>query len=188
MSPAPGLLDTLAKNWWLLLLRGIAGVVFGVAAFVWPGVTLLVLVLLYGAYAFVDGVFAIAAAIAGRGGRATPTGWLAFAGVLGIAAGLAAFLWPSITALALLILIGVWSLLHGILEIVGAIRLRREIEGEFLLILGGLVSVAFGLFVLARPGAGALAVVWLIAAYAVVFGALLIALSLRLRGRRPRHA
>jgi uncharacterized membrane protein HdeD (DUF308 family) len=162
--------------------------VFGVLAFAWPGVTLLVLVLLYGAYAFVDGVFAIAAAIAGRGGRAAPTGWLVFVGVLGILAGLAAILWPSITALALLVLIGAWSLLHGILEIVGAIRLRREIEGEWLLVLGGLVSVAFGILVLARPGAGALAVVWLIAAYAVVFGALLIALSLRLRARRPSAA
>ena len=175
----------LAKNWWLLLLRGIAALFFGVVAFAWPGITLVVLVLLYGAYALVDGALAIAAAIRGRG-RHAPTGWLVFVGVLGIAAGIATFFWPAITALVLLALIAAWSILHGVLEIVGAIRLRREIEGEWLLILSGIVSVAFGLLVLIFPGAGALALIWLIGAYAVVFGVLLIALSLRLRGLRPR--
>ena len=104
--------------------------------------------------------------------------------VFGILAGLATFLWPHITALVLLTLIGVWSILHGALEIAGAIRLRREIQGEFFLILSGLISVVFGLFVLFRPGAGALAIVWLIAFYAVLFGALLIALSFRLRAHQ----
>lgn len=178
------LLETLAKNWWLLLLRGIAAVVFGALAFAWPGITLVALVFLYGAYALVDGVLAIAAAISGRVGRA-PAGWLVFVGVLGVAAGLATFFWPGITAFVLLVLIGVWSILHGLFEIVGAIRLRREIEGEVLLILSGLLSVVFGLLILARPGAGALALVWLIGAYAVAFGALLIAFSLRLRRHRP---
>jgi uncharacterized membrane protein HdeD (DUF308 family) len=180
------MVESLARNWWLLMLRGIASVVFGVLAFVWPGITLFALVLLYGAYALVDGVLAIAAAIKGRG-RA-PTGWLVLVGVLGIAAGIVTFLWPAITAFALLVLIGVWSILHGILEVVGAIRLRHEIRGEALLILGGILSIAFGVIVLLQPGAGALALVWLIGAYAIVFGGLFVALSLRLRRHATRPA
>jgi uncharacterized membrane protein HdeD (DUF308 family) len=109
-------------------------------------------------------------------------------GVLGIAAGIVTFVWPAITAIALLVLIGVWSILHGVLEVVGAIRLRREIRGEGLLILGGILSIAFGAIILLQPGAGALAVVWLIGAYAVVFGLLFIALSLRLRRHRSAFA
>src|SRR5262245_45347094 len=174
--------DLLHRSWWLMLLRGIAAVIFGILAFTWPGHTLVALVILYGAYALTDGVLSIAAAICGRG--RTPVGWLIFVGVLGILAGLATFTWPHITALVLLALIGVWAILHGALEIAGAIRLRREIHGEFFLILSGLISVVFGLFVLFRPGAGALAIVWLIAFYAVLFGVLLIALSFRLRAHQ----
>jgi uncharacterized membrane protein HdeD (DUF308 family) len=186
-APTPVLLvDTLAKNWWLLLLRGVAGVVFGALALAWPGITLFVLVLFYGAYALVDGAFSLAMAIKRRG-AAAPTGWLVLVGLLGLAAGLFTFLWPAITALALLVVIAAWSILHGFLEIVGAIRLRKEIEGEWLLILSGLLSVAFGALVLLFPGAGALALVWLIGAYAILFGVLLIVLSLRLR-RRGTHA
>jgi uncharacterized membrane protein HdeD (DUF308 family) len=191
-GPSAALLETLSRNWWLLLLRGIAGIGFGVLAFLWPGITLLVLVFLFGAYALVDGALAVAAAFARRGGRA-PTGWLVLIGVLGIAVGVATFFWPGITAIALLAMIAAWSILHGVFEIAGAIRLRREIEGEWLLILSGVLSVAFGALLLIFPGAGALAVVWLIGAYAVVFGVLLVVLSLRLRGHRPgtpaaRHA
>jgi uncharacterized membrane protein HdeD (DUF308 family) len=182
----PPLVESLARNWWLLLLRGVVSVAFGILAFVWPGLTLFALVLLYGAYALVDGVVAIAAAIKGR--RRAPTGWLVLVGVLGIAAGIVTFVWPAITAIALLVLIGVWSILHGVLEVVGAIRLRREIRGEGLLILGGILSIAFGAIILLQPGAGALAVVWLIGAYAVVFGLLFIALSLRLRRHRSAFA
>jgi len=187
LSSRNSLLETLATRWWLLLLRGLAAVAFGALALVWPGPTIVVLVLLYGAYALVDGVLAIAAAISARGTGA-PTGWLVLIGVAGIAAGFATFFWPGITALVLLVLIAVWSILHGILEVVGAIRLRREIEGEWLLVLSGLLSVAFGILVLARPGAGALALVWLIGAYAILFGVLLIVLSLRLRSHRPARA
>ena len=180
LTPFPvALREVLAKNWWLLLLRWIAAVAFGVLAFVWPGITLLALVFLYGAYALIDGVLAITAAVRNRG-TAAPTGWLVFIGVLGLLAGLATFFWPGITALALLVLIAVWSILQGLFSIAGAIRLRREIEGEWLLIVSGLLSVAFGALVLLRPGAGALAIVWIIGAYAVVFGVLEIALSLRL--------
>jgi uncharacterized membrane protein HdeD (DUF308 family) len=178
--------ELLAKNWWLVLLRGIAGVGFGLLAIASPGLTLVALVLLYGAYALIDGVTSIAAAVANRGGRA-PTGWLVFVGVLGIAAGVVTFLWPGITAFALLVLIAVWSILHGVFEIAGAIRLRREIEGEWLLILSGVLSVAIGVVLLARPEAGALALVFVIGAYAILFGSLLIVLSLRLRKHRPAH-
>src|SRR5688572_7968065 len=130
----PGL-HALAKNWWLLLLRGIAGIIFGVLAFIWPGITLLTLVIFYGAYALIDGVFAIMAAV--RGGEAQSRWWLILIGILGIAAGLLAFLWPGITALVLALLIGAWSLIHGNFEIVGAIRIRKEIDNEWWLILSG---------------------------------------------------
>jgi uncharacterized membrane protein HdeD (DUF308 family) len=176
------LLHALAKNWWLVLLRGIIAVLFGVLAFGWPGLTLVVLVLLYGAYALTDGILALAAAIAGR--EVLPRWWLAIVGISGIAAGLATFFWPGLTALVLILLIGAWTIAHGIMEIIGAIKLRKEIDHEWLLILSGLVSVAFGFIVLARPEAGALAFAWVIAAYAVVFGILMIGLSLRLRKHR----
>ena len=177
--PRP-LLHALAKNWWLLLLRGIAAVIFGVLAFIWPGLTLLVLVILYGAYALVDGVLSLAAAVMGRGGP-IPTWWLVVVGLLGIAVGILTFVWPGITALVLILFIGAWALVTGIFEIIGAIRLRKEIDDEWLLILSGILSVLFGLGVMILPGAGALALIWVIAAYAIIFGILTIALSLRLR-------
>jgi len=174
------ILHALARSWWLVLLRGIAGILFGVLAFVWPGLTLLTLVLLYGAYALVDGVVALVAAFTGRATH-VPAWWLVVVGVLGIAAGLVTFLWPGITALALVVFIGAWAVAHGIFEIVGAIELRHEIGNEWTLILAGALSVLFGLAVLIMPGAGALGLIWAIGAYSIVFGALLVGLSLRLR-------
>jgi uncharacterized membrane protein HdeD (DUF308 family) len=173
------------KSWWLVLLRGIAAIVFGVLAFVWPGLTLLTLVLLYGAYALVDGAFALIAAFTG-GAKPVPTWWLIVVGLAGIAAGLATFLLPGITALVLLVFIGAWAIVHGIFEIIGAIKLRKEIDNEWWLILAGAMSVIFGIIVLVAPGAGALGLVWAIGAYSVVFGILLVGLSLKLR--RHRHA
>ncbi len=172
-------LHTLAKNWWLLLLRGIAGILFGVLAFVWPGITLLTLIIFYGAYALLDGIFAIGAAI--RGGDAGTRWWLILVGVLGIAAGLLTFLWPGLTALALAIFIGAWALIHGIFEIIGAVKIRKEIDNEWWLILSGALSALFGLVILIRPGAGALALVWIIGAYSIIFGALLVGFALRLK-------
>lgn len=174
----PGL-HALAQNWWLLLLRGIAGIVFGVLAFVWPGITLLTMIIFYGAYALMDGVFAIGAAF--RGGDAQSRWWLILIGLLGIAAGLLTFLWPGLTALALATFIGVWSLIHGVFEIVGAIKIRKEIDNEWWLILSGAISVLFGLVLLIRPGEGVLALIWVIGAYSIIFGALLVAFALRLR-------
>ena len=174
------MLHALAQNWWLLLLRGIAAILFGILAFIWPGVTLAVLVLLYGAFALVDGAFALAAAIMGPGGTG-PRWWLAIVGLLGIVAGLLTFVWPGITALILLVFIASWSIVSGIFQIIGAIQLRKEIENEWMLILAGLISVAFGILLLIWPGAGLLALVWLIGTFAVAYGVLLVGLSLRLR-------
>ena len=178
------MLHALTKFWWLVLLRGIAAIVFGVLAFVWPGLTLLTLVLLYGAYALVDGAFALIAAFTG-GAKPVPTWWLIVVGLAGIAAGLATFLLPGITALVLLVFIGAWAIVHGIFEIIGAIKLRKEIDNEWWLILAGVMSVIFGIIVVVAPGAGALGLVWAIGAYSVVFGILLVGLSLRLK--RHRH-
>jgi uncharacterized membrane protein HdeD (DUF308 family) len=173
------MVQTLARNWWAVVLRGVAGVLFGLAAFFWPGVTLLVLVALFGAYALVDGIFNVVAAIRGAD---TDRWWLLLiSGLLGILVGVWTFFWPDVTALALLYLVAAWAVVTGVLEIVAAVRLRKEIEGEWMLVLSGLLSVLFGVYVAFFPGAGALAIVWIIGAYALVSGVLLIALGFRLR-------
>jgi uncharacterized membrane protein HdeD (DUF308 family) len=183
-TPAPAsdrpMTNALAKCWWVLLLRGIAAIVFGVLAFIWPGLTLVTLVLLYGAFALVDGVLALVAAFTG-GAKPVPTWWLILIGIAGIAAGVITFLWPGITAVLLVLFIGAWALVHGVLEIIAAIQLRKEIDNEWTLILGGAVSVLFGLVVLIAPGAGALGMIWAIAAYSIVFGILFIGLAFRVR-------
>src|SRR5262245_51460971 len=139
------MLSQLAKNWWLVLLRGLVAIAFGVLAFAWPGMTILALAILYGAYALSDGIFALAAAI--TGGGMMPRWWLALVGLAGVAAGLCAFFWPGGVALVLVLLIGSWSIAHGVMEIIGAIQLRKEITGEWMLILSGLLSVGFGIYV-----------------------------------------
>jgi len=169
------LVHALAKNWWLVLLRGIVSVLFGIVAFIWPGLTLFTLVLFYGAFALVDGVIALASAFGKE--KAAPTWWLILVGIAGIGAGVITFLWPGLTAIVLVIFIGAWALVHGIFEIIG--------DNEWWLILAGIVSVLFGLLVLIAPGPGALGLIWAIAAYAIVFGILLIGLSLRLRKHQP---
>jgi len=186
MSASPPdrpMLHALTKCWWLLLLRGIAAIVFGVLAFIWPGLTLVTLVLLYGAFALVDGVLSLVAAFTGSA-KPVSTWWLVLVGLLGIAAGIVTFLWPGITAILLVLFIGAWALVHGIFEIIGAIQLRKEIDNEWMLILGGVLSVIFGAIILVAPGAGALGLVWAIAAYSIVFGIMFVALSLRLRKYR----
>lgn len=181
--PASLMLHDLARNWWLLLLRGIAGIAFGALAFLWPGLTLLTLIILYAAYALAGGIFAVAAAVMGPGGMA-PRWWLALVGLCGIAAGVLAFLWPGVTALVLLLFIAGWAVATGIFEIIGAIQLRKQIDNEWLLILSGIVSILFGIGIAILPGAGALALVWVIGAYAIASGILYVSLAFRLR----RHA
>ena len=171
------------RRWWLLLLRGIAAILFGVLAFIWPGITLVTLVFLYGAFALIDGVIALAAAFSGAAGP-LPTWWLIVVGLLGIAAGVVTFLWPGMSAIVLVIFIGAWAVAHGVFEIIGAVKLRKEIDNEWTLILGGIVSVLFGAILLIAPGAGALGLIWAIAAYSILFGILLTAFALRLRGHR----
>lgn len=173
------MLDDLARNWWVILLRGILSLIFGVLTFVWPGITLAVLVALYGAFALVDGVLAIVAAI--RGGTPAPRWWLALVGVFGIAAGVLTAVWPQITAFVLLFFIAAWAIAMGVMQIVGAIKLRNEIEGEWLLIASGVLSVLFGLMLVAWPSEGALAMVLVIGAFAILFGILMIGFSFRLR-------
>ena len=177
----------LARNWWALVLRGLFAVLFGIIALVWPGITLGALVLLYGAYALADGVFAIASVMAGRTwGR--PWWSLLVEGLVGIAVGIMTFAWPGLTALVLLYLIASWAFVTGIFEIVAAIRLREEIRGEWLLALSGILSVLFGVALVIWPGAGALALIWVIGAYAIAFGVLMIALGFRLRSWSRRES
>ena len=170
--------DELARHWWVIGLRGLAAILFGVLAFVWPGMTLAVLVLLFGAYALVDGVLTLLAAF--RGGVQHRIVMLV-EGVVSVLAGLAAFVWPGLTALVLLYIIAFWAIVTGVLEIVAAIRVRRAISNELGLVIGGVLSVVFGVVLLIAPGAGALAVIFLIGAYAVVFGIALLGLAWRLR-------
>jgi uncharacterized membrane protein HdeD (DUF308 family) len=180
----PALLRVLAENWWLLLLRGIAAIAFGILAFAWPGLTLLTLTFLWGAYALSDGIFALWAALSGRGSDMAPRWWLAVVGIASILSGLLAFLWPGITALVLLTFIASWAIIIGALQIWGAIQLRKEIEGEWLLVLSGLLSIAFGVILIAQPGAGALALVWIIGWFALLAGCIYIALAFRLKQLR----
>jgi uncharacterized membrane protein HdeD (DUF308 family) len=179
-------IDALFRNWWLIALRGLAGILFGIITFVAPGITLAVLVILFGAYAFADGVLAIVSAVRRRGAT-DRWGMLLLEGVVGVAAGLVTLVWPGITALTLLYVIAFWALLTGVLEIGAAVRLRKVITGEWLLALGGVASIVFGVAIARFPAAGALALVLWIGAYALVFGALLLALSFRLRSYGRHH-
>ncbi len=176
-----------ARNWWLVALRGLAAIIFGVLALIWPGLTLLVLTILFGAYAIIDGFVAVIAALTHH---TTSQRWwlLLLEGLVGIIAGLIAFAMPGLTALVLLYVIAAWAIVTGVLEIWHAVELRREIKNEWLLILSGIASVIFGVLVAIFPGAGALAVVWIIGVYAIVFGLLLLMLGLRLRGSAARQA
>jgi uncharacterized membrane protein HdeD (DUF308 family) len=176
------MVHALARNWWLILLRGICAVIFGVLTFAWPGVTLAVLVLFYGAFALVDGILALAAAIGG--GAPAPRWWLALVGLAGVAAGIVTFMMPGLTALVLLYFIAFWAIAIGVMQAVGAIRLRKEIDNEWMLVASGIISILFGIILLAMPGAGALGLLFVIGAYAIIHGIMLIALSMRLRSCR----
>ncbi|HXY31279.1 MAG TPA: HdeD family acid-resistance protein [Gemmatimonadaceae bacterium] len=182
------MLQSIIKDWWVFVLRGVFAILFGLIALFMPQITVVTFVLLFAAFAILEGVLAISLAF--RAGRAGGGIWWGafFAGLLGLAAGVLTFLYPHVTALALLYLIAVWAIVTGVSEIAAAIRLRKEIDNEWLLGLSGALSVVFGLLLLARPGAGAIAVSWLIGAYAIAFGIMLIALGFRVRGVQQRLA
>ena len=173
-------IETLAQNWWVMALRGLAGILFGLATLFAPGISLAALVLLFGAFAFADGILTVVTAVRRRGMR---DGWgmLLLEGIAGIAAGIVTALWPGITALVLLYLIAAWAVVTGAFEIAAAIRLRRVIRHEWLLALSGLASIGLGILLMLFPGSGALALVLWIGAYALVSGTLLVVLAVRLR-------
>jgi uncharacterized membrane protein HdeD (DUF308 family) len=168
-----------SRNWWMIAVRGVVAILFGLVAWIWPGITVLALVILFGAYALVDGIFALVAAF--RGGTGGSRVWFAVMGVAGVAAGVLAFAWPGVTALVLLMLIAAWAVVTGVFEIVAALSLRREIEGEWWYVAGGAISVLFGFLLFIWPVSGALAVVWLIGLFSILFGAALVVTAFRLR-------
>lgn len=174
------MIDTLARNWWALLVRGIAAIIFGLLALLWPAAAGLALVILFGAYAFVDGVFAIISAI--RAAEAHERwGAFLFEGIVGLVIAAIVFFEPRAAAFGLYVTIAIWAFLTGILEIVAAVELRKILPNDWLLLLGGIASILFGVLMIAYPLAGAVTVIWLIGVYAIVFGVILTGFSFRLR-------
>ena len=168
-------------DWRMLAVRGVAAVLFGVAALVWPDLTLWALVVLFGAFVLVDGVMALVAAFTRSQETEGDRGLLVLHGLLGIAAGAITFFWPGITALALLYVIAAWAFLIGILRIVGAVRLRKVIDNEWLLALTGLLWIALGAVLVVTPGTGALAIVWAIGLLALLAGVVELGLAWKVR-------
>jgi uncharacterized membrane protein HdeD (DUF308 family) len=170
-----------AENWWVLLLRGIVAIAFGVLAWAQPGITIATLVIFFGAYVLVDGVFGIWMAIAGR--KESQDWWVMLLwGLVSVGAGVLTFMAPGVTTVVLVLYVAAWAIATGVLQIVAAVRLRKEIDGEWMLILAGVASVLLGIVLMMQPGAGAVGLLWVIAAYAVFFGVLLVILSFKVRG------
>jgi len=171
------------SKWWLVALRGLFAVILGILALIWPKPTMLVLILLFGSYMLVDGIFTVFTGIASRGSFKR---WWAvlLEGVTGILIGLLTFIWPNTTALVLLYFVAAWAIITGIFEIVAAIEFRSAIDGDWAMIFGGILSILFGVLLFAHPGAGAVSLLWLFAIYAIVSGILLMILALRLRQLR----
>jgi uncharacterized membrane protein HdeD (DUF308 family) len=175
------LASILSRTWWVMLLRGLIAIAFGVLTWLQPAISLAALVLLFGAYSLADGILGVWTAIAGR--KEHEDWWvLLLWGLMSIGVGILTIWAPGLTALALLFYIAAWAVVTGVLQIVAAIRLRNVIKGEWWLVLAGLASVVFGVLLLVRPGAGALAALWLI------FGVVLVLLALKLRAFGARHA
>jgi uncharacterized membrane protein HdeD (DUF308 family) len=171
---------TVGRYWWILALRGLVAIIFGILALVLPKLTLLTLVFLFGIYALINGILALVHAFSAPKG-CPRFGAMIISGIISIAAGIIAFVWPGITALSLVLLIAAWAIIGGISEIAMAIRLRHFIHHEWLMALAGVVSVLLGVAILLRPAAGALALVWWIGGFAIVIGILLVALAFRVR-------
>jgi uncharacterized membrane protein HdeD (DUF308 family) len=179
------MIEVLSRYWWAFVVRGILAIVFGILAYAWPGITLATLVIFFGAYVLIDGIFLIIKTI-GNWGESEHRWLLLLEGLLGIGIGLITLVAPGITAIGLLLYIVAWSLATGVLEIAAAIRLRKEIQGEGWMILSGIASILFAILLMVFPGAGALGLIWLIAAYAIVFGVVLVILGFRLRRHRSK--
>ena len=176
------MLNLLARNWWLVEIRGVAAIAFGILAFLWPGLTLLVLVTLFAAYVLIDGIALLVSLLRGEPGT-RGHGWsIALMGVLGVAVAVVTVLSPAITALSLLYLTAFWAISLGAVQVIAAIRLRREIAGELWLVVGGLLTILFGIFIAVFPGSGLLSLVWIVGAWAIVFGITNLILAWRLRG------
>ena len=175
------MLDQMFRHWWLFIVRGVLAIVFGVLALIWPGATNLILVLMFGAFALVDGIFNIAAGITFH--KYFERWWaVLLEGLAGIVLGFLTFFWPGITALALLFLIAAWAIVTGIFEIVAAIQFRRVILGEWVMILIGLLSIVLGILLIVFPAIGALSLMWLIGIYAISAGIMQIIFAFRLHG------
>lgn len=176
-------LGRLRNEWGWVALRGVCALIFGMLALAMPGLTLSLLVLFWGAYVLIDGVAALIAGFRMRD-NGKPLWSLVLVGLLGIGAGVVTFFWPGLTALTLVLIIGSWAIAIGLFQIVAAVRLRQHIQGEWLHALSGVLSVVFGIAMVLQPGAGAIALAWIIGWFAIAFGVLLIAMALRLRSRR----
>jgi uncharacterized membrane protein HdeD (DUF308 family) len=174
------LVRKLGGAWGWILLRGVASIAFGTMAILWPGITIVVLVIMWGAWAFVDGIAALITAWQARD-KGTPVWPLVIIGVLGLAAGVVTVVAPGVTATALLAFIAAWAIVTGLFQVVHAVRVRKAIDNEWLLILSGVLSVLIGVFILLQPASGALAIVWVIAFWSILFGVLLVGAALRLR-------
>jgi uncharacterized membrane protein HdeD (DUF308 family) len=171
----------MARWWWTFILRGLLAIAFGVLAFLAPGWGIAILVGLFAAWALIDGATSLVTGFQTR--NRDRTWWLEIVeGIVGIAAGVIALLFPAYAAGALVLIIAVWSIVTGVFEIWAAIRLREQIEGELWMGLAGLASILFGVILLLFPGAGALSLVWIIGGFAIAFGAFLVVLGWRLRG------
>lgn len=175
--------ELLARRWLAIALRGVAAVVFGLLALAWPGVTVGVIVIVFGAYALIDGVLTLGASLGGDNRRDR---WvLGFEGLADVVAGGVALAWPSITAVALALVVAAWAVATGVSELAAAVRLRRELRGEWRLAAFGAASVFVGLLLAVRPRVGIEAIAWLVGAYALVVGAVLLAMAFALRGSEP---
>jgi uncharacterized membrane protein HdeD (DUF308 family) len=176
------MLGLVARDWWVYAVRGVAAIVFGILALAWPGPTLAVLVLMFGAYAFVDGV-ALLVALARGDVLARSHAWATgIMGVLGIVIAVATLLWPDITAMTLLYLVAFWAITVGGFQVFTAIEFRKEIDGEGWIVLGGVLSIVFGALLIAFPGSGLLSLVWLVGLWAIVYGASSLVVAYRLHG------
>lgn len=179
------------RHWWVFAIRGIAAIVFGVLAFIRPETTLAALVFLFGAYVLVDGVSLLAALVRGEPIARSNAWAVGVMGVLGIVAGITTFMWPGLTALSLLYLVAFWAIAMGGFQVVAAVALRRELDGELWMALGGIASIVFGAFLMAFPGEGLLSLVWIVGVWSLVFGGSNLGLARRLHGigaALPKHA